>query len=106
MASRSARSAWWHSTPGTARRFSARIGYFVPRCFRSAPPIRPLRPVTRRRRPATPTLPLDFAVEPEVVGHRRAPAIERVRLGPVARLPRARLGDVVEVVTVLGERAP
>src|SRR5207244_7264285 len=68
--------------------------------------MRPLRPVTSRRRTATPGLGLDLAVEPEVVGHRRAPAIERVGLGPVTRLPRAGLGDVVEVVEVLGERAP
>src|SRR4026209_288451 len=75
-------------------------------CLRSALPMRPLNPVTRTCRVATPRLALQLAVEAEVVGHRRPPAVERVGLREVARLPRALLGDVVEVMEVLGERAP
>src|SRR4029453_6041390 len=41
-----------------------------------------------------------------VVGDRGTPAIQRVALGEVAGLPRVLLGDVVEVVEVLGEGSP
>src|SRR5437773_7230987 len=34
----------------------------------------------------------ELAVQAEVLGHRRTPAVERVRLGEVARFPRALLG--------------
>src|SRR6266849_1653737 len=69
--------------------------------------MRPESPVTSRRRAATPRLGLDLAVEPEVVGHRRPPAVEGVALRKIARLPGApAFGDVVEVVEVLGERPP
>src|SRR6059036_764405 len=47
-----------------------------------------------------------LAVQAEVLGHRRTPTVERVRLGEVARLPRALLGNVVEVVEVLRETPP
>src|SRR2546427_4085081 len=49
---------------------------------------------------------LELAVQAEVLGHRRTPAVERVRLGEVARFPRALLGNVVEVVEVLGKAPP
>src|SRR5207248_5090760 len=68
--------------------------------------MRPESPVTSRRCAGTLRLGLHLAVEPEVVGHRRPPAIERVALRKIARPPGALLGDVVEVVEVLGERAP
>src|SRR5947199_10094406 len=48
----------------------------------------------------------ELAVQAEVLGHRRTPTVERVRLGEVARLPRALLGNVVEVVEVLRETPP
>src|SRR2546426_4474756 len=48
----------------------------------------------------------ELAVQAEVLGHRRPPAVERVRLGEVARFPRALLGNVVEVVEVLGKAPP
>src|SRR5213083_387191 len=48
----------------------------------------------------------ELAVQAEVLGHRRTPTVERVRLGEVARFPRALLGNVVEVVEVLGEAPP
>src|SRR5881628_173946 len=48
----------------------------------------------------------ELAVQAEVLGHRRTPTVERVRLGEVARLPRALLGNVVEVVEVLREAPP
>src|SRR3989454_5796393 len=48
----------------------------------------------------------ELAVPAEVLGHRRPPAVERLRLGEVARLPRAVLGNIVEVVEVLGEAPP
>src|SRR5207244_13207889 len=47
-----------------------------------------------------------LAVQAEVLGHRRTPAVERVRLGEVARCPRALLGNVVEGVEVLREARP
>src|SRR5438552_1049656 len=46
IASRSAMSAWWHVTPGTARRLSARRSYVPSSWRRSAPPMSPLIPVT------------------------------------------------------------
>src|SRR5512134_2815661 len=106
MASRSPRSARWQSTPGTARRFSPRSVYTPSMCARSAPPMRPLSPVTRTQRGATPGLALQLAVEPEVVRDRRPPPVERVGLQEVARLPSALLGDVVEVVEAHGVVAP
>src|SRR5436309_2945229 len=48
----------------------------------------------------------ELAVQAEVFGHRRTPAVERVRLGEVARFPRALLGNVVEVVEVLRKAPP
>src|SRR3989454_7179157 len=48
----------------------------------------------------------ELAVQAEVLGHRRTPAVERVRLGEVARFPRALLGNVVEVVEVLRKAPP
>src|SRR2546427_6464965 len=37
---------------------------------------------------------LELAVQAKVLGHRRTPTVERVRLGEVARFPRALLGNV------------
>src|SRR5215475_174280 len=108
MASKSPRSAKWHSTPATGRRFNARSVYLPasPRC--SAPPMRPESPVTSTRRIVSAWLSstLQLAITAEVFGHRWSPAIERVGFGEVARLPRARFRDVVDVVEVLGPRAP
>src|SRR5687767_4491652 len=107
MASRSPRSAWWVSTPGTGRRLSARRAYLPSISLRTAPPMRPLSPVTSTRRGVMAAgSALQLAVQAEVLRHRRAPAVERITLREVARLPGARLGNVVEVVEVLRERAP
>src|SRR3989338_7639629 len=111
IASRSAMSAWWQGTPGTARRFSARKAYFAPRWSSTAPPMSPLIPVTSTAgrvivAPGLVRSALQLAVRAEALRAGWAPAEERVALGEVAWLPRARLGDVVEVVVVLGEASP
>src|SRR5439155_508114 len=54
IAARSPRSAWCVSTPGTARRFSARSAYLPSMCFLNAPPMSPLSPVTSSRRGLNP----------------------------------------------------
>src|SRR5262245_59929472 len=70
--------------------------------------MRPESPVTRTRRIVAAPLSsaLQLAIAAEVLGHRWAPAIERIGFGEVAGLPGARLRDVIEVVVVLGPRAP
>src|SRR5215471_5643228 len=42
----------------------------------------------------------------EIVRQGRAPAIERVFFGEISRLPRAVLGDEIEIVEVFGEAPP
>src|SRR5262245_24220404 len=108
MASKSPRSARWHSTPATGRRLSARSVYLEESSRCSAPPMRPESPVTSTRRIVNAWLSstLQLAIAAEVLGHRRPPAIERVGFGEVAGLPRARFRDVIEVVVVLGPRTP
>src|SRR6185436_12673728 len=49
---------------------------------------------------------LDLPIEAKVVRHRRAPAVECVRLRKIAGLPRARIGNVIDIVEVLREAAP
>src|SRR5262245_11396674 len=120
MALRSPRSAGYVSTPGTARRFSARSAYLPSACARNALPMRPLRPVTRTRRGVMSRaiaervaeliertqLALQLPIDAEVRGHRRPPPIERVLRREITRLPRARLGNVIDVVKVFRPRAP
>src|SRR3989442_8377331 len=48
----------------------------------------------------------ELAVQAEVLGHGRTPAVESARIGEVARFPGALLGNVGEVVEVLGKAPP
>src|SRR5262249_55196773 len=51
-------------------------------------------------------LALHLAIAAKVLRHRRTPAIERVLGRKIARLPGARLRNVIDVVEVLRPRAP
>src|SRR5262245_16841680 len=108
IASKSARSARWHSTPVTGRRFNARNVYAPASSRCTAPPMRPESPVTRMRRIVGTWLSstLQLSIAAEVLGHRRPPAIERIGFREIAGLPRACFRDVVEIMVVLGPRAP
>src|SRR5437773_12479373 len=48
----------------------------------------------------------ELAAPAEVLGHRRTPAVDRVRLAAAARSPRAMLGNVAAVVGVRRTASP